>query len=126
MYYDKIVRSDDLVLTATLDDAVAHSPDLAGHLSVGGSGVIVETQIENDTVSAVIGLYAGSTELGTITLDDNTAKGKFIHFAPVSVSPQDVYFPANTNLTIKTKTAGTDSGTAAGRVIGVFAVSHND
>lgn len=118
-------RSDDLVLTATLNDVVTHTPDLAGHISIKDSGVIVETAIVNSSTPAVVSLLSGSTVLGTISLADGTAKGKFIHFTPTAsyLDKPDVYFAANTELTIKTTTAGL-GGTPAGKVAGVFSISH--
>lgn len=123
--YDLIPITSETVTTTNTSNLVTLTTARAGTISIGDTQIRVVTQIDNDTVSAVLQLLYGSTELGTITLADSTAKGKQFFFTPVAAYTADPYikFSAAEDLKVKVKTAGTDASSAAGAVEVIFAVS---
>ena len=123
--YDLIAITGETVTTTSTSNLVTLTTARAGTLSIGDTQIRVVTQVDNDTASAVLQLLYGSTELGTITLADSTAKGKQFFFTPTSTYTNDPYvkFSAAEDLKVKVKTAGTDAATAAGAVEVIFAVS---
>ena len=113
----ELLDKGSLTLTNASNEVNFGEAPKAGTLSVSKSYLTVTTAIVAGTTAPVVGIYIGTTKVGTATIPTGTAVKKAIGFTlPTGQNFFGPAFSAGQELSVQVDTAATDGGTPAGVV----------